>query len=833
MAFKTALCSTLVATASLIASASVQASEPFVVEDIRIEGLQRVALGAALLSVPVQVGDRVDSATAATLIRSLNESNHFEDIQVYRDGSMLLIKVREKPTISSIEFDGNKDIKEEQLQESLDSSKIQVGESLERSIIADVERSLADFYYSVGKYNAKVQAIVTPLPRNRVSLKFVFTEGDAAEIEQINIVGNTVYSDVELTEGLELKDTLPWWNILGNRRYQKQTLEGDLETITSYYRDRGYIRFNIDSTQVAMTPDKKSIYLSINVTEGEPYHVDEVKLTGDLLGREKLLKALFTQRNGDLYNAAEVTFSEERISKYLGRFGYAYPEVKTFPEIDDETKKVTLNVSVNPGKRIYVRRINFAGNTVTQDEVLRRELRQMEGAWLSESVVELSKNRLNRLGYFETAEVETIRLGEEEDMVDLEFTVKEQPSGSFTAGVGYGSGSGMSLQFGIQQNNFLGTGNRVAAQINTNKYNRRADFSYNDPYFTKDGVSFGGRAYYSEFDAGNANLINYDNTTYGLTATLGFPLDEYNRISLGAGYAFNKLSNLDDYDQVRNFYQSYNMPTNPDGPVSFNTFDINAGWSKVTLNRGTFPTAGSSSRLNAMVTLPFSDLNYFTLNYEYRYYKPLDRMHDWVLSTRLQLGYGNGYGEVDYGDGQGKTAHLLPFFKNFRAGGTQSLRGFESRGVGPRGVRDTARSSSCVPGSGDGTLCSGSDQHRGLDVSYGSIGGNALAVASLEFIVPTPLLTESYKHSVRTSFFVDAGNLWDTEFDLSDYSDYPDYELERVYDYADPTKVRASAGLTIQWLSPMGPMVFTFAKPLAEYEGDRTENFSFNVGQTF
>ena len=832
MAFKTAFFTTLVAALSLVASTTSQAAESFVVDDIRIEGLQRVALGAALLSVPVQVGDTMDASTAATVIRTLNESNHFEDIRVFRDVGMLVIKVREKPTISSIEFDGNKDIKEEQLQESLDSNNIQVGESLERSVIADVERSLADFYYSVGKYNATVQAIVTTLPRNRVSLKFVFTEGKAAEIKQINIVGNTVYSDVELTEGLELKDTLPWWNILGNRRYQKQTLEGDLETLTSYYRDRGYIRFNIDSTQVAMTPNKKSIYLSINVSEGEQYHVEEVKLTGDLLGKEKLLKALYTQRKGELYNAAEVTFSEERISKYLGRYGYAYPEVKTYPEIDDETHKVTLNVSVNPGKRIYVRRINFAGNSVTQDEVLRRELRQLEGAWLSNSSVELSKNRLNRLGYFETAEVETIRLAEE-DMVDLEFAVKEQPSGSFTAGLGYGSGSGASLQFGIQQNNFLGTGNRVAAQLNTNKYNRRADFSYNDPYFTKDGISFGGRAFYSEFDAGDANLINYDNTTYGLTATLGFPLDEYNRLSFGAGYTYNKLSNLDDYDQVRGFYQSYNDPFNPDGQVSFNNFELNAGWSKITLNRGTFPTAGSSSRLNGMVTMPFSDLNYFTLNYEYNYYQPLDRMHDWVLSTRLKLSYGNGYGEVDLGEGNGKTAHLMPFFKNFRAGGTSTLRGFESRGVGPRGVRDVPGTS--LPGNPvDGeTIIPGDDKYRALDVSYGSIGGNALAVASLEFIVPTPLLGEDYKHSVRTSFFVDVGNLWDTEFDYDSYSEYPESQLNKIYDYSDPTKVRASAGLTIQWLSPMGPMVFTFAKPMSEFKGDRTENFSFNVGQTF
>ncbi|MCM2679132.1 outer membrane protein assembly factor BamA [Echinimonas agarilytica] len=824
-----AIRSAFIASAALLFSGSIQASESFVVEDIRIEGLQRVALGAALLSVPVQVGDTVDAETAARILRSLNDSNHFENISVFKDDGLLLIRVREKPTISSIEFSGNKDIKDEQLQESLDSSKIVIGESLERSVISDVEKGLADFYYSIGKYTATVQAIVTPLPRNRVNIKFVFTEGDAAEIEQINIVGNTVYSDQELRETLELVDTLPWWDIMGSRRYQKQTLEGDLETLTSYYRDRGYIRFDIDSTQVAMTPDKKAIYLSVNITEGEPYHVEEVKLTGNLLGRKELLKALFTQRPEDLYSAAEVSYSEERISKYLGRFGYAYPEVTTYPEIDDETKKVTLNVNVNPGKRIYVRRINFGGNNLTKDEVLRRELRQMEGAWLSNSAVELSKNRLNRLGYFETAEAETIRLPDEEDLVDLEFTVKEQPSGSFTAGVGYGTDSGVSLQAGVQQSNFLGTGNKVGAQINTNKYNRRADFSYTDPYFTQDGVSFGGRVFYSEFDAGNANLINYDNTTYGISGNLGFPLDEYNRLNFGMGYTYNELSNLDDYDQVRQFYLTYGDVYDPDGQVTFDTVDFTAGWSRVTLNRGTFPSAGSQNSLNLMVTAPFSDLNYFTLNYNYRQYFPIDRRHNWVVSTRAQLGYGNGYGSTDSG-----SDHVMPFFKNFRAGGSQSLRGFESRGVGPRGVRRLPGGSiPGTPGPGSGGDIPLPPEYDYLDVSSGSIGGNALAVASVEFIVPTPFLDEAYKNSVRTSFFFDAGNLWDTEFDLDDYQDLNETQLEKIYDYSDPAKIRTSGGLTVQWLSPMGPMVFTFAKAFDKYPGDKTETFSFNVGQTF
>ena len=822
----------LIATLLLGASASPAfASERFVIQDIKIEGLQRVALGAALLHVPLDVGDEVGKADIANLIRSLNDSKHFEDIQVYRSNGTLLIEVREKPTISKIIFSGNKDIQEEQLKESLASSNIRVGESLDRSVLSGIEKALEDFYYGVGKYNARVEAIVTPLPRNRADLKFVFTEGKAADIQQINFVGNQVFSDIELLEQMELKDRLPWWNVMGARRYQKQTMVGDLETITSYYRDQGYIRFNISSTQVSMTPDKKGIYVSINLDEGEQYRIKDVVLSGDLLDKEKVLRALVTAQPGDLYSAAEVSFSEERIAKFLGRFGYAYPEVRTFPQIDDETKQVTLNVSVTPGARIYVRRINIDGNHITQDQVIRREMRQQEGSWLSNSAVELSKSRINRLGFFEKVDVETERLGDNSDEVELHVRVKEQPSGSFNAGIGYGTGGGLNLQAGIQQKNFMGTGNQVGFNVNTNKFNRQTSINFTDPYFTVDGVSLGGSLSYSEYDAGNANLVNYDNTTYSLAANLGFPVNEFNRISLGASYRFNKLSNLASYDQISDFYRLYGDPNNPDGQVSFNTYSLTAGWTQSTLNRGMFPTAGARHQLHGELALPMSDLNYFTLEYNYSHYLPLTSNHRWTVLGKVSLGYGNGYGKVDGSDDE----HVLPFFNFFRAGGASSMRGFESNGIGPRGVRripgDYSNGSPAPDGSTNVPLPSEFDE---LAVSNGSIGGNAKAVASLELIFPTPFLDESYQNSVRTSMFFDIGNVWDTEFDIDRYRDLePANVSDQIYDYSDIDSFRMSAGITLQWLSPMGPMIFTFARPIEEYEGDDTEFFSFSVGRTF
>lgn len=806
-----------------------QAAEDFQVEDIQVKGLQRVALGAALTHIPFNIGDELNEFRISQSIKSLYKSGHFNDIAVYRDGNRLIYTVRERQTISEISYEGNKDLKDEQLTESLDSSNIRVGETLDRTVISGIELGLEDFYHSVGKYNANVKAEITRLPRNRVSLKFVFNEGDAAAIEQINLVGNEVFSDEEVLSKIELTYDSPWWDFLAQDRYQKQTLQGDIETIESYYLDRGYLRFKVDSTQVSMTPSKEGVYISLNVSEGEQYTVREVDFIGNMAGFEETIKAINPIRNDELYNGALVTYTEELISKFLGRFGYAYPKVTTIPDINDEDKTVKLSISVDPGKRIYVNRLNFNGNHVTADRVLRREMRQMEGSWLSNQSLELSKARLQRLPYIEKVEFETTQLPGEDDLVDVDFEVKEQPSGSFTAGVGFGSFSGLSLNAGIQQNNFLGTGNQLAFNINTIRFQRSAQISYTDPYFTVDGVSLGGSVFYSEFDAGNANLVQYNSKNYGVNLNLGFPINEYIRVNFGGGYKRTGITDLTTYEQVRNFFDIHEAERNSSGGFDFDTFELTAGISRSTLNRGTFPTAGSSQVLSGKVTTPNSDLQYFTLNLDTKWYFPLTQSQRWSVLARLRAGYGNGYGTV------GNNDQVLPFFENFRAGGSETLRGFENNTVGPRAI---FRNCSSVTGTPDPTTggaagaCLGPDQDV-ISVSQRSVGGNAIALAGLELIVPTPFLDEENSNSVRTSFFVDAGNVWDTEFDLDDYRDLSQDQFSRLDDYSDPGRFRSSAGLSIQWLSPMGPMIFSFAKTLKSEENDDTEFFSFNIGRTF
>ncbi|RUO44700.1 outer membrane protein assembly factor BamA [Idiomarina aquatica] len=827
MTFKKLLVSAMVAAAV----SPVHAQEEFVVEDIEVKGLQRVALGAALTYIPVRVGDDVSEMQIRSAIKSLYSSTHFDYIEVKRDGSTLIFQVSERPTIAEITFEGNKDIKDEQLEQSLQDNNIVVGEPLDRTTISGIEKGLEDFFHSVGKYNAEVTIEVVELPRNRVELLMTFDEGDAAEIAQINIVGNKAFPDELLLDAFELKDDLPWWNVIGEKRYQKEQLSGDLETLESFYRDRGYLQFTVTSVQVSMTPDREGIYITINVDEGEKYRVSGTDVIGDLKGHDDLVERIATIEEGTLYNAAQVTYIEDMISRFFGRFGYAYPEVRAIPERNDDDKTVKLTFSIDPGNRVYVRRINFEGNSLTQDRVLRREMRQLEGAWLSDDKVEQGKVRLERLGFFETVESSTQKVDGRDDQVDITYKVKEQPSGSFNAGIGYGDYSGLQLNAGVQQNNFLGTGNRAGINVSTSRFNKNFSISYADPYFTINGVSLSGQLYMNEFDAGKAeNLIRYNQKTYGISSNIGFPVDEINSFNFGIGYKQQEVSNVDGYEQIRKFYSAFLDRENPDEGVAFDIYEFNAGWQRITLNRGTFPTSGSSQRASVEVSAPFSDIQYFKANYDFKYYIPLSDDHQWSFLTRFNIGYGNGYGEDDVGN-----EFLLPFWESFRVGGQGDLRGFEPNTVGPRAIYSFAEQ---VTGPPDSTgLPSGYPEGTGAEsvqVRRYAVGGNAKVVGGLELIVPTPFIDEGMRNSVRTSVFVDVGTVWDTEFD---YDQYKDLDLvpnsQPLSDYSDPGDFRVSAGVSVQWISPMGPLTFSLGRALKEVEGDETQVFSFNIGTTF
>ncbi|OOX24668.1 outer membrane protein assembly factor BamA [Vibrio parahaemolyticus] len=804
MAIKRILFASLLAT-----SVSANGAENFVVQDIEIDGLQRVALGAALLKMPVRVGDTIDQGDVAEIIRALYASGNFEDVKVLRDGGVLMVQVKERPTIASISFSGNKAIKDEQLQENLNASGVREGEALDRTTLSNIEKGLEDFYYSVGKYNATVKAVVTPLPRNRSDLKFVFTEGVSAKIQQINFIGNEVFSDEELLSRFNLNVDVPWWNFLADEKYQKQVLAGDIEALKSFYLDRGYLKFNVDSTQVAISPDKKGVYITLGLEAGEVYTVKDVKFRGDLIGEEATFERLVPFEDNETYNGSLVTSMEEGIKRVLGESGYAYPQVNTIPEFDDENKQVSLVVNVDPGNRIYVRDIRFTGNNSTKDEVLRREMRQMEGSWLNSKSIETGKTRLNRLGYFENVEVQTVRVPGSDDQVDLVYSVKEANSGSVNFGVGYGTESGVSFQVGLQQDNFLGSGNRVGINAMMNDYQKNVSLDYRDPYWNLDGVSLGGKIFYDEFEASEAGIVDYTNQSYGASLTWGFPFDELNRFEFGVGYTHNKIGNLSPYLQVEQFLQAQADNIDSSGALNTNDFDFNISWTRNNLNRGYFPTAGNHQRAFYKMTVPGSDVQYFKMQYDVRQYVPLTKKHEFTLLFRGRLGYGNGYGQTDGND------NLFPFYENYYAGGFTTLRGFGSNSVGPKAVyRDYS-------GSNNGADTATDD----------SVGGNAVALASIELIVPTPFASDEVRNQIRTSIFFDMASIWDTEFDYRDSG--AEYGDRYYYDYSDPTNYRSSYGAALQWMSPMGPLVFSLAKPIKKFDGDDEEFFTFTIGRTF
>ncbi len=748
----------------LLTSLAAHAFEPFEVKDIRVEGLQRISPGTVFNYLPVKVGDRFDQRASERAIRALFKSGYFGDIRLERDGKVLVVLVRERPAIASIKIQGNEDIETEPLLESLKDIGLAEGSVFNRSLLDRVEQELQRQYFSRGKYGVKIETTVTPLERNRVGILIDVSEGVVARIRQINIIGNKVFDDETLLDKLELGSTGMWSFYTKRDQYSKQKMAADLETLRSWYQDRGYIKFNVESTQVSITPDKRDIYITINISEGEQYRVREVRLSGELALPAEELFPDFRINAGDVFSRKHVTETIERISKRLGNEGFAFANVNAVPDVDEDAREVTLTFFVDPGKRVYVRRINFGGNTKTRDEVLRQEMRQMEGGWFSAAKVERSRTRLQRLGFFEDVNVETPAVPGTTDQVDVNYSVTERPSGSITVGIGFSQTSGLLLNGSVSQNNFMGTGKRVSVAVNNSSVNRIYSFSFTDPYYTVDGVSRGFGLFSRSTDANRANIADYTTDTYGGNINYGFPVNEFDsvRFSIQADSLGLNISSFAS-SEVTDFVSAHGD--------SFKSLTLSTSWAHDTRDRRVFPTQGGIQRISAETKVPGSGLEYYKINLQAQHYLPLTRR--FVLGMNARIGYGDGFGEFE----------RLPFFENFFAGGVRSVRGYRDNSLGPRDDRNDP------------------------------LGGSFRTVGNVEIVFPPPFVEHS--HSVRLSTFFDVGNV------------FPGVEE------FDAGELRASVGIAGTWLSPVGPLAISLAKPLNSQDGDDTQAFQFSLGVPF
>ena len=808
----------------------VYAAEDYIVRDIKVDGLVRLTPANVYGMIPLNSGDRVSDAALANAIRSLYATGLFDDIKTEKQGDTLVFKVVERPLISKVEFKGNKLIPKEALEEGLKKMGITEGEVLKKSALQTVESELEQQYMQQGRYDADVKVVTTAKPNNRVDLTIEFVEGKAAKVVDINIIGNTVFKESEIEQAFAVKES-GWTSIISrNDRYAREKMAASLESLRALYLNKGYINFNINHSSLNLSEDKKNIFVEVSVDEGEQFKFGETKFLGDALYTPAELKALQIYKDGDIYSQEKVNAVKQLLLRKYGNAGYYYAEVNVVPQIDKETHLVDLNYYVNPGQQVTVRRINFTGNTKTADEVLRREMRQMEGALASNEKIDLSKVRLERTGFFKTVDIKPARVPNTADQVDLNINVEEQHSGTSTLAVGFSQSGGITFQAGLSQTNFMGTGNSVAIDLSRSETQDYYNLSVTDPYFTIDGVRRGYNMYYrkTKLDE-DYNVNNYVTDSFGGGINFGYPIDENQSISAGLNIDQTEVTTgpyvstyVRDYllangGKTTGSKESYCPDANWDEATSecsatesfdnefkgdFLTYNLNLGWSYNTLNRPVFPTSGMSHRVNGEIALPGSDVEYQKLTYDAQAYFPLGK--DFVLRGYGKLGYGND----------------LPFYKNFYAGGFGSVRGYDNSTLGPK-----------YPG----VTYSESDD---VDYDPEEVGGNALIQFGTELALPLPFKGD-WTRQVRPVLFAEGAQVFDTQCNVSSSTIYVNGADVDSKQYCkdnfgfDVDNMRYSVGVGFTWITMIGPLSLSYAYPLNDKDGDETKNIQFEIGRTF
>lgn len=755
------------------------ASESFIVKDIRVEGLQRTEAGTVFSYLPIKVGDILDEEKTNEAIKALYGTGFFTDVKLKAEGGILVVEVVERPAIAEIVINGAKEFEKDKLLEGLKQAGISESRIFSRSLLERAEQELKRQYISRGKYAVKITTTTTPLERNRVAINFDINEGRTARIKKISFVGNEKFDDKELRGMLVLRkpDLLSWFT--KNDQYSKQKLAADLETLRSYYLDRGYLEFNVESTQVSITPDMRDIYITINVTEGAQYKVSSVKVAGELLIPEEEIRKLILLKPGDVFARKKLTDSIKTITDRYGDDGYAFANINANPELDYDKREAAFTFFIDPGKRVYVRRINITGNDRTRDEAIRREFRQMEGAYHSTTQINMSKTRVDRLAFFNSVNVETPAVANKTDQIDINMKVEERPTGSIMFGAGYSDRQGIILNANISQNNIFGTGNFFSLDVQRAAINQTYSASFTNPYFTVNGVSFGFDIYKRVLDTKKlASFAPFKTDTTGAGIRIGVPIAENDIVSFGLAAENTKI----DVDPAKS-PKRYTQFIEEFGD-STNNFPFTVSWARDRRDSAIWPTSGTTHRLFGEVSLPGGDLNYYKASYSQKWYFPITDFFTLMLN-----------GEAGYGDSYSHKS--LPFFKNFFAGGNTSVRGYDLNSLGPRDELSTTAV-------GGGVL--------GGNSRFLSVGASKRVVGNVELMFPVPFMKDD--RSLRLSLFVDGGTVFNHFSELNNF-------------------MRYSAGVAVTWVSPMGPLKVSIAEPLNDIQTDNLQRFQFMFGQQF
>ncbi len=746
-------------------------AQAFTIEEIRIRGLDRIAEGTVLNYLPLEVGDEVDARASADAVEALFDTGFFDDVALLRDNDTLIIAVEERPAIARIEFVGNDAVASDRLREGLTAAGLGEGQSFDRSLLATIERELEQQYFALGYYDVAVDSTVSPLPRNRISLRLDIEEGEPASVQPVRFIGNRDFDTDRLRDRFQMGPK-PWWAFLSNRdKYSRERLSADLQRLRAFYRDRGYADFRIESTQVTISPDRQRIHITVNLNEGQQYTVGDIALAGNLIYPREELRALLELESGEIYNQRNITDTVEALREKLGERGYAFARINPIPDLREAERIVDLTFFVDPADRVYVRRIRISGNETTRDDVIRTELRQYEGTWLSTSDLRESESRLGRLGFFSDVSIDTPRVPGTTDQVDVEVNATERLSGSLRAGVGFGSGEGVILNLGVEQDNVFGTGDRAEFVANSDDADTVYRLSYLERNFTMSGIDRRYALSFRDRDAGEADLADYGLKTTRASYGYRIPVTANDRV--GADLTFEDVSlSFTDPTRIEQRFVDRNGTRNTNVLADLS-------WTRDTRNSAVFPTRGGRQSTSLEISLPgISDLEYYRLTYEQSRFFPLsDRF---TLALDGTLSYGDAYG----------TGETLPFYDNFYAGGIRTVRGFELNSLGPR------------------------------DENNDPTGGNVRALGRAE--VRFPLAEDEEGNNLRLTSFIDAGQVWDREHE--DLNGFTGISL---------SDVRYSAGVGLIYFSPIGPFTMSVAQPLNAESGDKKQPFQFTIGASF